>query len=182
MDEWPRATLLSTLKYSTFSIYSTLYIPWWRCFPLNLGSMSYFCCDETGNYLHDTHITPHPLPVHPVQPHWHLPLPALVNDSLVLHLILLIYLSAHRFPQPFSRFSFSCICHFILSHAVRSILHCSALISWVNMFFLLSFPQKNYQGHTRTQWVKQIGKTAANMISTLVIVWDTGKGSKADRM
>lgn len=106
MDEWPRATLLSTLKYSTFSIYSTLYIPWWRCFPLNLGSMSYFCCEKTGNYLHDTHITPHPPPVHPVQPHWHLPLPALVNDSLVLHLILLIYLSAHRFPQLFSWFYF----------------------------------------------------------------------------
>lgn len=64
--------------------------------------MSYFCCDKTCNYLHDTHITPHPPPIHPVQSHWHLPLPApaLVNDSLVLHLILLIYLSAHRFPQP----------------------------------------------------------------------------------
>lgn len=102
MDEWPRATLLSTLKYSTFSIYSTLYIPRWCCFPLNLVSMSYFCCDKTCNYLHDTHITPHPPPIHPVQSHWHLPLPApaLVNDSLVLHLILLIYLSTHRFPQP----------------------------------------------------------------------------------
>lgn len=148
--------------------------------------MSYFCCDKTCNYLHDTHITPHPPPIHPVQSHWHLPLPApaLVNDSLVLHLILLIYLSAHRFHSQlfFSWFSFSCICHFILSHAVRSILHCSALISWVNMFFLLSFPQKNYQGHTRTQWVEQIGKTAANTISTLVIVWDTGKGSRVKQI
>lgn len=72
MDEWPRATLLSTLKYSTFNIYSTLYIPRGRCFPLNLVSMSYCCCDKTCNYLHDTHITPHPPPVHPVQSHWHL--------------------------------------------------------------------------------------------------------------